>query len=98
MHLVCTQEQVEQLASLNLNFIPGILPPQTSTRLSEMKRVLREILDTIFNIAVGDKHADRSLLFDNLLASRLGKALGTSQAVPVFDNPIVRQLKQSYQV
>jgi len=55
-------------------------------------------LDTIFNIAVGDKHADRSLLFDNLLASRWGKALGTSQAVPVFDNPVVRQLKQSYQV
>ena len=63
-----------------------------------MKRVLREIIDTIFNIAVGDKGANHTLLFDNLLASRWGKRLGAAQVVPVFENPTVQQLKKRYQV
>ena len=56
VHLICPKERLDQLATLNLNFTPGRLPPHASTRLSEMKRVLREIMDTIFTIAVGDTH------------------------------------------
>ena len=96
VHAVCTPEQRERLSTLNLNFTPGRLP--ASTRLSEMKRVLREIMNTIFNIAVGDTHENHTALFDTLLASRWGKSFDDGKIAHVFENPIVQGLKKSYQV
>ena len=98
MHLICPKERLDQLATLNLSFTPGRMPPTTSTRLSERKRVLREIMDTIFTIVVGDTHESQRMLFDTLLASIWGKSFVDDKTAYVFENPIVQDLKKSYQV
>ena len=98
MDCVCTDEEAATLSSLHLGF-KGTLPPDSSTssRRSELVRVVRTILDSVFRVAVGVDLGDRKELVACLLSSEWGRGLGAQQD-GLFQHLAMRQLQLSYKV
>jgi hypothetical protein len=97
---VCTDEEAATLSSLHLGF-KGILPPDSSTssRRSELVRVVRTILDSVLRVAVGVDLGDRKELVACLLNSDWGRGLAAGpESDGLFQHPAMRQLQHSYKV
>ena len=95
---VCTDEEAATLSSLHLGFKLKLpLESSTSSWRSELVRVVKTVLESVFRVAGGVDLGDRKELVACLLSSEWGRGLGAQQD-GLFQHPAMRQLQLSYKV
>ena len=95
---VCTDEEAATLSSLHLGFKLKLpLESSTSSWRSELVRVVKTVLESVFRVAGGVDLGDRKELVACLLKSEWGRGLG-SQPAGLLQDPAMMQLQKSYKV
>jgi hypothetical protein len=95
---VCTDEEAATLSSLHLGFKLKLpLESSTSSWRSELVRVVRTVLESVFRVAGGVDLGDRKELVAFLLKSEWGRGLG-AQPAGLLQDPAMMQLQKSYKV